>query len=168
MSLSGIAFPSQAARTMESLVDPEFFSGWGIRTIAANESRYNPMSYHNGSVWPHDNALIAFGAKNRREKEVALRILTGMLDLSLFVDQHRLPELICGFSRREGKGPTLYPAACAPQAWAAGAVFMVLQACLGLTIHAREPQICLYHSALPEALQRVECAILGSAPLRSI
>jgi glycogen debranching enzyme len=78
------------------------------------------------------------------------------LDLSIFVDLHRLPELICGLPRRAGKGPTLYPAACAPQAWAAGTVFMALQACLGLTIHARESQICLYHAALPEALQRVE------------
>jgi glycogen debranching enzyme len=153
---SGIATPAQAVRTMESLTAPDFFSGWGIRTIATNESRYNPMSYHNGSVWPHDNALIAFGSKNHREKDVALRVLSGLLDLSLFVDLHRLPELICGLPRRPGKGPTLYPAACSPQAWAAGAVFMALQACLGLTIHARESRIYLYHTTLPEALQRVE------------
>jgi glycogen debranching enzyme len=164
---SGIASPSQAARTMESLVSPQFFSGWGVRTIPTNEKRYNPMSYHNGSIWPHDNALIAFGARNGREKDVALRILSGMLDLSLFVDLHRLPELICGLPRRAGKGPTLYPAACAPQAWAAGTVFMALQACLGLTIHARESQISLYHAALPEALQCVEVRNLriGSASL---
>jgi glycogen debranching enzyme len=161
---SGIATPAQAQRTVESLLTPELSSGWGIRTIASNERRYNPMSYHNGSIWPHDNALIAYGSKNLREKEVALRIMTGLLDLSLFVNLHRLPELICGFSRRPGKGPTLYPAACAPQAWAAGSVFMVLQACLGLSIDARESRIELCHTALPPALQRVEIRNLKVGP----
>ena len=153
---SGIASRPQAIRTMESLLSPAAFSGWGIRTIATDETRYNPMSYHNGSVWPHDNALIAFGARDFREKEIALKVLSGVLDLSLFVDLHRLPELICGFPRRLGKGPTLYPVACAPQAWSAGAVFMILQACLGLSIHAKESQLRLYHTALPPALGRVE------------
>ncbi len=153
---SGIASRPQAIRTMESLLSPAAFSGWGIRTIATDEKRYNPMSYHNGSVWPHDNALIAFGARDFREKEIALKVLSGVLDLSLFVDLHRLPELICGFPRRLGKGPTLYPVACAPQAWSAGAVFMILQACLGLSIHAKESQLRLYHTALPPALGRVE------------
>jgi glycogen debranching enzyme len=113
------------------------------------------MSYHNGSVWPHDNALIAFGATNSRDKDVALRILSGLLDLSSFVELHRLPELICGFPRRAGKAPTLYPVACAPQAWAAGAPFLVLQACLGLSICAKESRIYLHHTALPEALMQV-------------
>jgi glycogen debranching enzyme len=141
---------------MESLLLASAFSGWGIRTITTEENRYNPMSYHNGSVWPHDNAMIAFGARDRREKEIALKVLSGMLDLSLFVDSRRLPELICGFPRRPGKGPTLYPVACSPQAWSAGAVFMVLQACLGLSIHAKESRLRLFHTALPEALARVE------------
>jgi glycogen debranching enzyme len=100
---------------MESLLSPGIFSGWGIRAIATEEQRYNPMSYHNGSVWPHDNAMIAFGAREVREKDIALRILSGLLDLSLFVDLRRLPELICGFPRRPGRGPTLYPVARAPQ-----------------------------------------------------
>jgi glycogen debranching enzyme len=153
---SGIASASQAIRTMDSLLSPGIFSGWGVRTIATEERRYNPMSYHDGSVWPHDNAMIAFGAKDFREKEIALKVLSGLLDLSLFVDLRRLPELICGFPRRPGKGPTLYPVACAPQAWSAGAVFMVLQACLGLSIHAKNSRLRLYHTALPEALERVE------------
>jgi glycogen debranching enzyme len=153
---SGIASNAQAVRTMESLLLASAFSGWGIRTITTEENRYNPMSYHNGSVWPHDNAMIAFGARDRREKEIALKVLSGMLDLSLFVDSRRLPELICGFPRRPGKGPTLYPVACSPQAWSAGAVFMVLQACLGLSIHAKESRLRLFHTALPEALARVE------------
>jgi glycogen debranching enzyme len=86
---------------------------------------------------------------------LALRVMSGLLDLSENVNQHRLPELICGFGRRKGKGPTLYPVACSPQAWAAGSVFMVLQACLGLEIQARESRIYLHHSALPETLEEV-------------
>jgi len=164
---TGIASRPHALRTMESLLVPELSSGWGIRTIASSEKLYNPMSYHNGSIWPHDNALIAFGCRDLPQKELALRTLTSLLDLSLFVDSHRLPELICGFPRRPGKGPTLYPVACAPQAWAAGAIFMTLQACLGLSIDARESKIHLYHTALPASLQRVEIRNLnvGAASL---
>jgi glycogen debranching enzyme len=139
----------------EALLSPAFFSGWGIRTLVTGERRYNPMSYHNGSVWPHDNALIAFGALRRADKNLALRVLSGLLDLSAEVTLDRLPELICGFGRRSGKGPTLYPVACSPQAWAAGSVFMVLQACLGLEIRAQESKVYLHHSALPEQLQQV-------------
>jgi glycogen debranching enzyme len=153
---SGIASNSQTIRTSESLLSPGFFSGWGIRTIATEENRYNPMSYHNGSVWPHDNAMIAFAARNRREKDIALKILSGLLDLSLFVDMRRLPELICGFPRHPGKGPTLYPVACSPQAWSAGAVFLTLQSCLGLSISAKESRLRFNYTALPEALKRVE------------
>jgi glycogen debranching enzyme len=152
---SGIAGAARARLTIDALLAPAFFSGWGIRTLATNERRYNPMSYHNGSVWPHDNALIAFGDIASRDKQLAMRILSGLLDLSLFTELHRLPELICGFARRQGKGPTLYPVACSPQAWASGAVFLVLQACLGLSIDARNSRLYLYHPALPEALPSV-------------
>jgi glycogen debranching enzyme len=113
------------------------------------------MSYHNGSMWPHDNALIALGSLQKSDKSLALRITTGLLDLSSEVMFHRLPELICGFGRRPGKGPTLYPVACSPQAWAAGSVFMLLQACLGIQIRASESRIYLHHSALPEKLQHI-------------
>ncbi|HET6756517.1 MAG TPA: amylo-alpha-1,6-glucosidase, partial [Burkholderiales bacterium] len=95
---------------------------------------YNPMSYHNGSVWPHDNALIAMGLSRYGLQSGAERILSAMFDASTFIELNRLPELICGFSRRLGEGPTLYPVACSPQAWAAGAVFYLLQACLGLSL----------------------------------
>ena len=115
--------------------------------LLRGERRYNPMSYHNGSMWPHDNALIALGSLRRSDKELALRITSGLLDLSSEVMFHRLPELICGFGRRPGKGPTLYPVACSPQAWAAGSVFMLLQACLGLEIRASESRIYLHHAA---------------------
>jgi glycogen debranching enzyme len=152
---SGIASDAQYRSISEGLVSPAFFSGWGVRTIVTGERRYNPMSYHNGSMWPHDNALIALGALRRADKDLALRVTSGLLDLASGVMFHRLPELICGFGRRPGKGPTLYPVACSPQAWAAGSVFMVLQACLGLEIRAGENRIYMHHSALPEKLQHV-------------
>jgi glycogen debranching enzyme len=153
---SGIATDAQFYSIGEALLSHEFYTGWGIRTLAATERRFNPMSYHNGSVWPHDNALIAWGALRHREKKVPLKVLSGLLDLSSEVALRRLPELICGFSRRPGKGPTLYPVACSPQAWAAGSVFMTLQACLGLDVRARERRVYLHYPALPDWLTRVE------------
>ncbi|MFQ5749734.1 MAG: glycogen debranching N-terminal domain-containing protein, partial [Planctomycetota bacterium] len=118
---SGIALPERAARTAATLLSDAFFSGWGVRTLAATATAYNPMSYHNGSVWPHDNALIASGLSRYAFKQDGLRILTGLFDASLFLELHRLPELFCGFPRRPGEGPTLYPVACSPQSWAAAA-----------------------------------------------
>ncbi len=164
---SGIAPEEQQRKVRESLLSPESWSGWGIRTIAAGERRYNPMAYHNGSVWPHDNALIAWGALRSQQKRLALQVLSGLLDLSTAVDLRRLPELICGFARRPGKGPTLYPVACSPQAWAAGAVFMVLQACLGIEVSAREQRLYLHYSALPENVKQVHLSNLrvGDASL---
>jgi glycogen debranching enzyme len=123
------------------------------------------MSYHDGSVWPHDNALIAFGATGLCDKQLALRTLVGLFDLSIFTELHRLPELICGFPRHPGKGPTLYPVACSPQAWAAGAVFLLLQSCLGLSLRAKESRIYVNYPALPEALPsvRIRNVKLGNA-----
>jgi glycogen debranching enzyme len=142
-----------------------FYSGWGVRTIAAGEARYNPMSYHNGSVWPHDNALIAYGLRNEKEKGLVEKIFTGLFEASTFLELHRMPELFCGFPKRTGDGPTLYPIACAPQAWAAGAVFLILQSCLGLQIDAVTPAIRLTHSMLPESVPYVRITGLrvGSA-----
>jgi glycogen debranching enzyme len=138
------------------LLSPPCFSGWGVRTIATSETRYNPMSYHNGSVWPHDNALIAAGLARYGHQDGALRILTGLFDASLFLDLHRLPELFCGFPRRPGESPTLYPTACAPQAWAAGACFLLLQSCLGLDIDAPQRRVSFNHPVLPPFLLRVD------------
>lgn len=157
---TGIADPARAARTARLLTSPACFSGWGVRTIATSEIRYNPMSYHNGSVWPHDNALIASGMARYGDKESALRILTGLFDASLFLDLHRLPELFCGFPRRPGESPTLYPTACAPQAWAAGAGFLLLQACLGLEIDAPRRRVTFKRPVLPPFLERVEISNL--------
>jgi glycogen debranching enzyme len=150
-----IASDELARRTAHTLLAEDSYSGWGIRTLAASEVRYNPMSYHNGSVWPHDNALIAYGLSLYGHKEAALKLLTGLFDASLFIELHRLPELFCGFPRRPGEGPTLYPVACAPQSWAAASVFMLLQACLGLTIRGHLGQICFAYPLLPEFLPAI-------------
>ena len=101
------------------------YTGWGIRTISAHQQRFNPMSYHNGSVWPHDTSMSADGFAKYGYMDEVLKIMTGLFDASIFLDLHRLPELFCGFERRPGEGPTLYPLSCSPQAWASGAVFKV-------------------------------------------
>jgi glycogen debranching enzyme len=152
---SGIAAPEHAESIARMLGQDTFFTGWGVRTLADRESRYNPMAYHNGSIWPHDNALIAAGLSASPAKDLAVRILSAQLDASTFFESGRLPELFCGFRRREGKGPTAYPVACSPQAWAAAAVFAMLQACLGLTIDAAARQIAFRYPQLPPRVERV-------------
>jgi glycogen debranching enzyme len=146
---AGIADPAHARRVARGLLGPSFFSGWGIRTVAEGEARYNPMSYQNGSVWPHDNALIAVGLARYGFQEKALRVLEGLFDASMQIDLARLPELFCGFRRGDHDAPTLYPVACSPQAWAAGAIFHLLQACLGLEVDAGQRQVRLTHARLP-------------------
>jgi glycogen debranching enzyme len=150
---SGVVTRERAQQVSASLMDDRSFAGWGVRTVAAGEPRYNPMAYHNGSIWPHDNAMMAAGLSRYGCIDAAKRILGGMFDLSLAVDLHRLPELICGFHRRGEEHPTLYPVACAPQAWASGAVFMLLEACLGLHIDAGARRISFRRAALPDNLE---------------
>jgi glycogen debranching enzyme len=152
---TGIVSQDRAERVARTLLDTPLFSGWGVRTVAVGEARYNPMSYHNGSVWPHDNAIIGAGLARYRMKDEVAKLMTGTFDTSLFIDMHRMPELFCGFPRRPGEGPTLYPVACSPQAWAAGSVFMLLQACLGLRVEASAGRVVLYYPLLPEFLERV-------------
>ena len=152
---TGIASPERAGRVALGLLSAESFSGWGVRTIAEGEARYNPMSYHNGSIWPHDNALIAMGFARYGMKEKTASILTSMFDAGLFMDLHRLPELFCGFLRRANEGPTLYPVACSPQAWASANLYYLLQACLGLSFHPEAPRIRFTHPHLPEFLPHV-------------
>ncbi len=161
---AGIALEGRAGRLAATLLDRDSFSGWGVRTLSSAERRYNPMSYHNGSVWPHDNALIAAGLGRYGLTPEAARLLYAFFELSRAVDLRRLPELICGFERSPGAGPTLYPLACAPQAWAAGAVFLMLQACLGLSIRGREGQILLERPTLPPFLEtlRIDDLRVGS------
>jgi glycogen debranching enzyme len=153
--LTGIAMPERAGRVAESLLSDAGYSGWGIRTIAAGESRYNPMSYHNGSIWPHDNSLIGLGLARYGRQADAGRILAGLFDASRQFELARMPELFCGFTRREGEGPTAYPVACAPQAWAAGAIFMLLQACLGLGVDGPAGRVSFDRPFLPSFLDTV-------------
>jgi glycogen debranching enzyme len=150
-----IARADHADAIVRSLHDDVFFSGWGVRTLADIEPRYNPMSYHNGSIWPHDNALLAAGVNFRNDKTLATRILRSQLEASTYFDSSRLPELFCGFRRREGKPPTSYPVACSPQAWAAGAVFMLVQSCLGVTVEGTRNRIVIKHPRLPDGLDRL-------------
>jgi glycogen debranching enzyme len=151
-----IAKEERAKTLASSLMTEQLFSGWGIRTVGAGESRYNPMSYHNGSVWPHDNALIGMGFSLYGFPQKSCEILHALFEVSRDVELQRLPELFCGFHKRPGtSGPTLYPVACAPQAWAAGAVFLLLRACLGMSVRAPERQICFAHPLLPENLDEL-------------
>jgi len=153
---SGIAQPQAAAKIRDGLLDESFFSGWGIRTIPNTEVRYNPMSYHNGSIWPHDNAIIAFGLARYGFKEATLRVLNALFDASQFVELNRLPELYCGFERRAGEGPTLYPVACNPQAWSSASVYFLLQACLGIRIDTTSQVLHFDNPQLPKAISHLE------------
>lgn len=152
---AGIAGVERARRVADALMAPDSFCGWGVRTAAASAARYNPMSYHNGSVWPHDNALVAAGLASYGLQEPVMAIVDGLFAACLGVELRRLPELFCGFSRRPGEGPTSYPVACAPQAWAAGAVFLLLQSCIGLRIDAPARSVRFAHPCLPPFLDRV-------------
>jgi glycogen debranching enzyme len=161
-----LASQERAEAVTASLMSEQMFSGWGIRTVGSSESRYNPMSYHNGSVWPHDNALIGLGFSRYGMQKQACKILHGLYETSRHVELQRLPELFCGFHKRpEGNGPTLYPVACAPQAWSAGSVFLLLRACLGLEVRARERQILFANPCLPLNLDelRIKNLSVGDA-----
>lgn len=152
---SGIASPEHAISVCAALMSPHSFSGWGIRTLDAREARYNPMSYHNGSIWPHDNAIAALGMARYGHKDAALKVLSAIYRASVHFDMHRLPELFCGFPRTEHDVPTPYPVACAPQAWAAGAVFMLLEACIGIQIDATHRQVRFVRPNLPDNIDRL-------------
>jgi glycogen debranching enzyme len=152
---TGIASPERARRVAERLLTPEMFSGWGIRTLAAGERRYNPMSYHNGSIWPHDNGLITAGFSRYGFDDLAVVPFTGLFEASLAMYAHRLPELFCGFHLRPGEGPTEYPVACSPQAWASGAVFQLIQACVRLSVDTDGHRLSIQRPTLPPFLNRL-------------
>ena len=151
----GIAGPERARLVSEQLTSENFFNGWGIRTIAEGEARYNPMSYHDGSVWPHENSLIAAGFEQYRLTGLSAKVMSGLFEAAAHFELDRLPELFCGFARRAGKAPTAYPVACSPQAWSAGAAFLLLQSSMGLSIDAARKQIVLTRPVLPEFLEQV-------------
>jgi glycogen debranching enzyme len=152
---TGIARPDHAATVATTLLAPDLFSGWGIRTVSRRETRYNPMSYHNGSVWPHDNALIAAGLAQIGAKGAVDRIFNSLFDAATHMDLHRLPELFCGFQRARERGPTRYPVACSPQAWASAAPFCLLQAALGLELDPAAEELRLRNPRLPKFLDEV-------------
>jgi glycogen debranching enzyme len=152
---SGIAAPDRAARVADGLLGPSFFSGWGIRTLARGEPRYNPMSYHNGSIWPHDNALIALGLARYGLKSAVAQVFKGLFDAASYMDLRRLPELFCGFQRERGRGPTLYPVACSPQAWASATPLTLLEASLGLEFDPDHNEIRLRNPRLPGFVDQV-------------
>jgi glycogen debranching enzyme len=153
--LTGLAFTERASSVARTLMSPPSFCGWGVRTVAATEARYNPMSYHNGSIWPHDNALIAAGFSRYGFKREAARIFEGLFGASTYIDLRRLPELFCGFPRQRTQGPTFYPVACAPQAWAAAAPLFMIQACLGLSFDPEQSRITFEEPAMPDFLNEI-------------
>jgi glycogen debranching enzyme len=152
---SGIATPERAAIIARKLLDETMFSGWGIRTISTKEARYNPMSYHNGSVWPHDNAIIACGFSKYNLMHEVAQIVSATFDTTAYMEGQRLPELFCGFEREKGKAPTSYPVACSPQAWSVGAIFLLIQAFLGMQINAAAKTITFCHPVLPDFLKDI-------------
>jgi glycogen debranching enzyme len=148
----GAAAPDRAMASATALMRSDFFSGWGVRTLAHGEERYNPMSYHNGSIWPHDNAILAAGFARYGAKDGTAAIFDAIMRAAAYMDDRRIPELYCGFRRRRGRGPVLYPAACSPQAWAASAPFSILQSLLGLEFYPEEGELRLNNPVLPPSL----------------
>jgi glycogen debranching enzyme len=152
---AGIVAPERAALVASGLMETRFDSGWGIRTVARGEARYNPMSYHNGSVWPHDNSLIALGLARYGFSQAVEQVFKGLFRAATYMDARRLPELYCGFQRQRGRGPTLYPVACSPQAWASATPFALLEASLGLEFDPLKREIRLRNPRLPSFLDEV-------------
>jgi len=161
---TGIISADRARLVAADLMRPHFFSGWGIRTVAHGEARYNPMSYHDGSIWPHDNALIALGFARYGLKHSVAHLFKGLFDAASYMDLRRLPELFCGFRREKRRGPTLYPVACAPQAWASATPFTLLEAALGLEFDAARGEIRLRNPRLPDFLNEVVLRDLQLGP----
>lgn len=161
---SKIADAQHARKVVEVMFAEDMFTGWGIRTLSSSEARYNPMSYHNGSIWPHDNAIVGAGFAYYGFKEQAVTVLTGLFEVSQSIELSRLPELFCGFHRRQGQGSVRYPVACSPQAWAAGAIFLLLQACLGMTIDAPRGRVRFDNPLLPDFIELMNVRGLKVGP----
>jgi glycogen debranching enzyme len=163
---TGLPSIERGARVAAHLLARDFSSGWGIRTLASGEPNFNPMSYHNGSVWPHDTALCAAGMGRYGMRDGAVRLLSETFEAAVRFGM-RLPELFCGFERAAGEAPIAYPVACLPQAWASGAVFMMLQACLGLTIDAGHGVLHIDRPRLPAGIDRLTLRGLAVGTIRT-
>lgn len=153
---SGAVGSERAARIRDSLMHETMFSGWGIRTLASSEPSYNPVGYHTGSIWPHDNALIACGLRRYGFDEDFQRVFEGMLEAASQFANYRLPELFSGFSRSEYESPVPYPVACRPQAWSAGALPYMLKWALGLSADGFERRLRVIRPCLPRWVDRLE------------
>ncbi len=156
----GLPSAERARRVTERLLSAKFDSGWGIRTLAVGATRFNPMSYHNGSIWPHDTALAVAGMARYGERAGAAKLLFDLFEVSKSFEM-RMPELLCGFVRQADEPPIAYPVACMPQAWAAGSTFMMLQACLGLSIDADRQEVRLVRPTLPAGVDQLSLTGLG-------
>ncbi len=152
---SRVAQPQQAARLVAQLLGPDMFSGWGIRTVSARHPVHNPMSYHNGSIWPHDNALAIMGLCFYGYGRTALPVVESLYEAAQQIRFHRLPELFCGMTRGTGQRPVLYPVSCSPHAWASGAFFLMLQALTGLLPDAPSKVLHIREPLLPRFLRRL-------------
>jgi glycogen debranching enzyme len=152
----GAALPERASRIVDVLMAEGMYTGWGVRTLARGQAIYNPLSYHNGSVWPHDNAFLALGAARVGRGDAALALLDGLYRASLHFRRLRLPELFCGLGRAEGDFLVKYPVSCSPQAWASGAFFLLLQACLGLQPDAPGRRLMIANPRLPPFLDMLD------------
>jgi glycogen debranching enzyme len=150
----GLPTPERAKLVIEQLFAGRFHSGWGIRTLADDELPFNPMSYHNGSIWPHDTALCAAGLSRYNEREGVVKLASDTFEAAVQF-QMRLPELFCGFARLPGEAPVAYPVACLPQAWSAGAPYLLLQACLGLQIDGWRGEVSVERPRLPIGIDRL-------------
>lgn len=153
---TGIIDEDKAGHVVNRLLQPDMFSGWGIRTVSKLSKAYNPMSYHNGSVWPHDNSMIIHGVKAYGFDEEATILASALFDAAIHHTYYRLPELFCGFTRRGANWPVSYPVSCSPQAWAAGSVFLMLQAILGVFPDAGSSTVHIKNPVLPRWLNQVE------------
>jgi glycogen debranching enzyme len=152
---TGIISPERAALVAERLLAPDMFSGWGIRTFASGQIGYNPVGYHTGSIWPHDNAIIAAGLKANGAAEGANLLAGRLIESAQWFPDLRLPELFCGFAREDVGAPVAYPVACSPQAWAAAAPFYLLHTMLGLRANAAAKRLELLRPTLPEWLGKL-------------
>jgi glycogen debranching enzyme len=152
---TGLPSRKRARRVAEQLLSPALNSGWGIRTLARGEVRYNPMSYHNGSVWPHDGAICVSGIARYGDRDGVVKMMSELFEAAVRFDM-RLPELFCGFPRAPGGPPIAYPVACLPQAWSSGAPFMLLQACLGLRVDGIKREIHVDRPMLPIGIDHLE------------
>jgi glycogen debranching enzyme len=155
---TGIVDDEKARLVRDRLMRPDMFAGWGIRTLSAEERAYNPLDYQVGAFWPHDNALIMLGLWEYGFDEAAERLFTGMFQAAQAYDHYRLPECFAGFGQDEYDFPVKYPVACSPQAWASGALPLMLRVALGLKARALEKRLLIHHPHLPPWLERVSLA----------